>query len=330
MLPTFRSMLVAVVTVVVAVMVLGRGLVPAPEAVTRIGEVPVLGRTLVRLSQVPLDDAQRLLLTAAALRTALADAAETSSGVTAFAPVAEPGARSADGGAAAPTLPLVAADERSRTVVPPKAPSADPLGDLIRALIPETPEPAPRETTVADEAPLPAEHGHILTTAIPATEPPAGPAAEPPDTSALGFAAEPARPRIVLPVGTEPDPAPAPAEATAPLTPIEVAARPAAVDPPSSGPVVAAVTPPAPGAVTAPPPTAKAAPSKAKRATKPAIRKKVRTRTTSHRTVARSAPAPAAQAPSVVYPSYSPFGGPVQAIQPGVQTTVAPAGVTRR
>lgn len=331
MLPTFRLMLVAVVAVVIAAMALGRGLMPAPEAVTRIGEVPILGRPLLQLSQVPLDDAQRRLLTAAALRTALADAAGEMPGVSAFAPVAESGARLTDGGAGAPSLPLVAADERGRPAGPPKAPSADPLGDLIRAVVPETPEPAPRETSVADETPPAGERGHLLTTAIPATDPPAGPAAdEVPDTSVLGFAAEPARPRITLPVGTDPtDPTTVSGEAGTAAVPSEVPAEPAAVDPPS-GPAVAVVTPTTPGAAAPPPPSTKAAAPKAKRAAKPMVRKKVRARATPHRPVARSAPAPAAQAPGIVYPTYSPFGGPVQAIQPGVQTGAAPAAGTRR
>ncbi|NVO16666.1 MAG: hypothetical protein HXX10_21800 [Rhodoplanes sp.] len=323
MLPTFRSMLVAIAAVVVAAMVLARGLVPAPDAVTRIGEVPILGRTLVRLSQVPMDDAQRLLLTATALRTALADAADASSGVTAFAPVAESGARPADGGADAPTLPLVAADERSRAAGPPKAPSADPLGDLIRAVISETPEPAPRETMVADETPPPAEHGHMLTTAVPDPGAPVAAAAAAPVAPALGFAAEPARPRIALPLET--DPAPVSAETGAPAAPAEVPA----VAPPS-GPAVAAVTSAAPSAATPQPPAAKAAQPKAKRAAKPVIRKKPRVvHSAPRRAVLRSAPAPAPQAKSVVYPTYqtySPFGGPVQATPTGA----APATGARR
>ncbi|MDC7987879.1 hypothetical protein PQJ75_29450, partial [Rhodoplanes sp. TEM] len=65
MLPTFRLMLVAIAAVFLVLVVAARGLVGHPEAVTRIGEVPVVGRDLLRLSVIPIDETQRRLMIAA-------------------------------------------------------------------------------------------------------------------------------------------------------------------------------------------------------------------------------------------------------------------------
>ena len=53
MLPTFRLIFFAAGLVIVALAVTTRGLVPEPEARTRIGEVPTLGRSLVQQAMIP-------------------------------------------------------------------------------------------------------------------------------------------------------------------------------------------------------------------------------------------------------------------------------------
>ncbi|WP_146604594.1 hypothetical protein [Rhodoplanes roseus] len=161
MLPTFRLMLVAVAAVFVVLMVAARGLVPSPEATTRIGEVPIVGRALLQLSVIPVDETQRRLMIASGLPGEL----ETADAEPPAAPQA-PAAAAAEARAAAGTaLPLVAADERGRRAAP-VPPSIDPLGDLIRAVLPETPEPAPRAPVATAEEAVPAgEGGHMLTEA---------------------------------------------------------------------------------------------------------------------------------------------------------------------
>ncbi len=53
MLPTFRLIFFAAGLVIAALAVTTRGLVPEPEARTRIGEVPTLGRSLVQQAMIP-------------------------------------------------------------------------------------------------------------------------------------------------------------------------------------------------------------------------------------------------------------------------------------
>ncbi|WP_040622094.1 hypothetical protein, partial [Rhodovulum sp. PH10] len=152
MLPTFRLMMVAVLAVLLGVAIAGRGLVGAPEAVTRIGEVPMVGRTLVQLSQVPMSQVDRaIVLASAAIDPTLpvdlpAEAATTATtAIAAVSPesradgTADPAFPGAAADDEAPRLPLVALDEAGAPAVTTRPPSADPLGDLVRAVVPETP-----------------------------------------------------------------------------------------------------------------------------------------------------------------------------------------------
>ena len=53
MLLTFRLFLGAAGFVILALAVVARGLVPAPEVRTRVGEVPSVGRSLVQQTMIP-------------------------------------------------------------------------------------------------------------------------------------------------------------------------------------------------------------------------------------------------------------------------------------
>lgn len=299
-------MLVATAVVIVVLMVAARGLVAYPEAVTRIGEVPTVSRSLLQLSTIPTDATQhRLRLAANPLPASDADEAGEVGAIAAATPPTTSG--TAVEPPAAPSLPLVAADDRGRHVAAPR--SADPLGDLIRAVVPETPEPAPRDPaiavgpvaaveTTADDTVQRLGLGADARASAP-TMP--APAEEP---VALGFAAAPvATPSVVAP--------PAPEVTDAAVAVVAPAVAPAAAAPQAVTPVARPIDKPAAKPATKP-----------KRAAKPAPRKKPKPRV-----VYRSAPSPAPTARAtpgttqdLIFPTYGPFG---------TTTTVSP-GATRR
>ncbi|MFL9825108.1 hypothetical protein [Rhodoplanes sp. SY1] len=313
MLPTFRLMLVATVVVIVVLMVAARGLVAYPDAVTRIGEVPTVSRSLLQISAIPTDATQhRLRLAANPLPASDADGAGEvgagevgagevgAGGVGAIAAATATTSGTAADGPAVPPLPLVAADDRGRQVATPR--SADPLGDLIRAVVPETPEPAPRDPGVA-VGPVAA----VETTADDTVQ-------------RLGFGAGV---RASAPAMTAPMEEPVPLGfAAAPAAPPSLVAPPA---PEVTDAAVAVVAPAAAAAQAATPvakpidkPAAKTG-TKSKRAGKPAPRKKPKPRV-----VYRPAPAPVATATpgathDLIFPTYGPFG-----------TTTAPTTGTYR
>jgi hypothetical protein len=208
MLPTFRILFVAAGLTVLIVMMASRGLVPTPEAHTRIGEVPSVARSLVQQAMVPRLSVGPSIVFAeerAPLREATGSAP-----VIVATPAGSVEAR--EGGvAAAPASPS-----------DPQAEGSDALGDLIRTILAETPEPAARaESELASpspSAPMPAEKAETAK----------GPAAAGPP--ALAFGAEPKieRKAAAAPAGertaattpqAEPGmtatPAPAPAETKA-------------------------------------------------------------------------------------------------------------------
>lgn len=296
MLPTFRLMLAATAVVTIMLMVAARGLVAYPEAVTRIGEVPTVSRSLLQLSVVPHDAIQhRLRLAANPLPASDADDADEVGAIAAAPPSTSGTAAEAT---AAPSLPLVAADERGVRVAAPR--SADPLGDLIRAVVPETPEPAPRDAAdFADhEAAVEAADDTVQRLGAGMAAPAAAPAVpESAEPVALGFVAEAAaRPPGATPAGPEA------ADATAAVAALAPAVAPAA-------------------AVQAAKPVAKPATrsaTRSKRVAKPAPRKPPKPRV-----VYRTAPpqVPAATAThDLIFPTYGPFG----------TTTTPAAGSARR
>lgn len=319
MLPTFRTMVIAVAAVFLALMVTARGLVTAPEAVTRIGEVPPLGRTLVQLAQVPLDDTQKRFVAEAVARAERAEieaeariqqadaagrsvtadgAAAPRAPETASETASEIAADSRPAGG--PSLPLVAADERRRPAAAVPA-SADPLGDLIRAVVPETPEPSPRPAgSGGDEG-----AGTVVALAAAPAAPPAPSPAMPPEPVAAGPA--PADP--VSADRTPADPVPADPE------------RGAAAAAPGEA-VVAALPTAEPAVVFGPErPAAKPTAQKAKRTAKPAARKKARANRPARRPVVRTVSRPVAPAPAATtYQTYTPFfGSPAATAQPAAQ-----------
>ncbi|RAI34777.1 hypothetical protein [Rhodoplanes serenus] len=323
MLPTFRTMVIAVAAVFLALMVTARGLVTAPEAVTRIGEVPPLGRTLVQLAQVPLDDTQKRFVAEAVARAERAEieaeariqqadaagrsvtadgAAAPRAPETASEMASEIAADSRPAGG--PSLPLVAADERRRPAAAVPA-SADPLGDLIRAVVPETPEPSPRPAGSGDEG-----GGTVVALAAAPAAPPAPSPAMPPEPVAAGAApADPVSADRTPADRTPADPVPADPE------------RGAAAAAPGEA-VVAALPTAEPAVVFGPErPAAKPTAQKAKRTAKPAARKKARASRPARRPVVRTVSRPVAPAPAATtYQTYTPFfGSPAPTAQPAAQ-----------
>jgi hypothetical protein len=131
MLPTFRILLATAGLAVLAVAVATHGLIPTPEVRTRIGEVPSISRSFIQAAMAP-----RLSIQAlgdpAEEHAAMPEATGMSSGQGI---VQSPLGSAERGDPARMTTPSAAADDRTE--------SSDPLGDLIRATMTQTPEPSP-------------------------------------------------------------------------------------------------------------------------------------------------------------------------------------------
>lgn len=139
MLPTFRILLATTGLAVLAVGVATYGLIPSPEVHTRIGEVPSIARPLIQQAMVP-----RLSI------QALGDPAEERTGtpeMTGMSPgqviveLPRDAVNSSD---------AVQTTTRPATGVDPSE-SSDPLGDLIKATMTQTPEPS--QTIIAEPSP---------------------------------------------------------------------------------------------------------------------------------------------------------------------------------
>jgi len=144
MLPTFRILLATASLAVLAVAVATHGLIPTPEVRTRIGEAPSISRSFIQEAMAP-----RLSIQAlgdpAEERAAMPEATGMSSGQ---GTVQSPLGSDERGAPARMTIPSAAADDRTE--------SSDPLGDLIRATMTQTPEPSPT-VIVGPSSPRPPE-----------------------------------------------------------------------------------------------------------------------------------------------------------------------------
>jgi hypothetical protein len=147
MLPTFRILLATAGLAVLAVAVATHGLIPTPEVRTRIGEVPNISRSFIQAAMAP-----RLSIQAlgdpAEERAAMPEATGMSSGQGIVQSPLGSGER---GDPARMTTPSAATDRTE---------SSDPLGDLIRATMTQTPEPSP--TVIAEpSSPRPPERAGL-------------------------------------------------------------------------------------------------------------------------------------------------------------------------
>ena len=146
MLLTFRLFFGAASFVVLALAVIARGLVPVPEARTRIGEVPSVGRSIVQQAIMP---------------PAFADLSEDPTSKRAE----EPAVAGEPPDSAVALAPALNSTERATS--PASEPASaigsqesrpDPIGNLVTVLLAETPSSSavPDAATTA-EAPVPAE-----------------------------------------------------------------------------------------------------------------------------------------------------------------------------
>lgn len=135
MLLTFRLFFIAAGLALLAVVLTARGLVSQPEVHTRIGEAPSVGRSLVQQAIVPLSAFERQMIEASVRR---AEEVARLRDVAAVATAPEAAASVAPAPEAAPA-PVPDTSE------PTVATRPDPLGDLISAILSDTPDPAPRD-----------------------------------------------------------------------------------------------------------------------------------------------------------------------------------------
>lgn len=162
MFPTFRILLATIGLAILAVAVAAHGLIATPEVHTRIGEVPTVSRSLIQQAMVPRLPVQALTI-----------------------PIEEhavfPEVTGMASGQEIVRLPLERVDSRDSariatglTQAAEEAEPADPLGELIKTVISQTPEPPP--TVIAEKMPAqPAETAAAQRT-VPVPDMPAGPA----------------------------------------------------------------------------------------------------------------------------------------------------------